>query len=153
MLGKGLCGECVHNTYVCACVYVCMCLWNTVRKHVCMYAVCLLLLLLCLHLLLCDFLVVNSCQTHKGETSLKGFVVTSTYSRAAVAASAAHSLTHTVSRCEIFRISPPPADPHSLYSVTVRPAICPSIELIKVTQFGQRHQKQRLVEIVNGNFG
>lgn len=94
MLGKGLCGECVHNTYVCGCVYVCMCLWNTVRRHVCMYAV-RLLLLLCLHLLLCDFLVVNSCQTHKGETSLKGFVVTSTYSRAAVAASAAHSLTHT----------------------------------------------------------
>lgn len=24
MLGKGLCGECVHNTYVCACVYVFM---------------------------------------------------------------------------------------------------------------------------------
>lgn len=140
------------NVYITrTCAHVCMCLWNTVRRHVCMYAVCLLLL--CLHFLLCDFLVVNSCQTHKGETSLKGFVVTSTYSRAAVAASAAHSLTHTVSRCEIFRISPPPADPQSLYSVTVRPAVCPSIELIKVTQFGQRHQKQRAVEIVNGNFG
>lgn len=67
---------------------MCICVYGIlyVGMYVCVFVV------VVFAFALCDFLVVNSCQTHKGETTLKGFVVTSTYSRAAVAGAAAHSL-------------------------------------------------------------
>lgn len=144
MLGKSLCGECVHNTYIRMYVHVCIHGILYVCMHICMYST----LVLCLHLCLCDFLVVNSCQTHKGETTLKGFVVTSTYSRAAVAA-------HSVSGREIFRIS-------YRFAIIIQCVYVCMYHILRaeVLSLHQAHQGDTVsvtaeaaaVEIVNGNF-
>lgn len=102
MLGKGLCGECVHNTYVFiyVCVCVCMCLWNTVRRHVCMCACCCCCACIC-------FVRFSCCQFLPNTQGRDNFqrVRCDVNVLARSCCCCFCSLTRTVSRCEIFRIS------------------------------------------------